>query len=97
MPLLYGEGKQAFMRLQKKFIKRYDDDSTFAWKVPCNEPGTDLHCSSGILAESLDYFKDSRDIIPRSRPEERRPWRIVNQLLDVEDVVYAEGAAGPVI
>ncbi|KAK3699976.1 hypothetical protein LTR37_016220 [Vermiconidia calcicola] len=32
MPLLYGEGEKAFIRLQLEIIKRYHDESIFAWK-----------------------------------------------------------------
>jgi hypothetical protein len=31
MPLLYGEGKKAFFRLQFEIIKQSDDESIFAW------------------------------------------------------------------
>ena len=31
MSLLYGEGSQAFVRLQKEIINREDDESFFAW------------------------------------------------------------------
>jgi hypothetical protein len=31
MPLLYGEGKRAFLRLQQEIIKVVDDDSILAW------------------------------------------------------------------
>lgn len=32
MPLLYGEGEKAFMRLQLEIIKKSPDESIFAWK-----------------------------------------------------------------
>jgi hypothetical protein len=32
MPLIYGEGKRAFVRLQEEIIKVSDDHSIFAWK-----------------------------------------------------------------
>lgn len=32
MPLLYGEGSNAFVRLQEEIIKKSDDHSLFAWK-----------------------------------------------------------------
>ncbi|RYP53506.1 hypothetical protein DL768_001543 [Monosporascus sp. mg162] len=32
MPLLYGEGSRAFIRLQEEIIKEYDDESLFAWR-----------------------------------------------------------------
>lgn len=31
MPLLYGEGRNAFFRLQKELIQHSDDQSIFAW------------------------------------------------------------------
>ena len=31
MPLIYGEGRNAFTRLQKELITRHDDESVFAW------------------------------------------------------------------
>ena len=31
MPLIYGEGRNAFLRLQKELITRHDDESVFAW------------------------------------------------------------------
>ncbi|KAL8713132.1 MAG: hypothetical protein Q9220_002653 [cf. Caloplaca sp. 1 TL-2023] len=31
MPLLYGEGKKAFVRLQEQIIKHHPDESIFAW------------------------------------------------------------------
>ncbi|ORY68186.1 heterokaryon incompatibility protein-domain-containing protein, partial [Pseudomassariella vexata] len=31
MPLLYGEGKRAFMRLQEEILKDTDDQTLFAW------------------------------------------------------------------
>jgi hypothetical protein len=32
MPLLYGEGSRAFMRLQRKIIASSNDESIFAWE-----------------------------------------------------------------
>ncbi|KAF2832715.1 HET-domain-containing protein [Ophiobolus disseminans] len=33
MPLLYGEGARAFLRLHEEIIKRVDDDSILAWNL----------------------------------------------------------------
>jgi len=33
MPLLYGEGTRAFVRLQEEIIKKLNDDSIFAWGI----------------------------------------------------------------
>ncbi|TQS32791.1 hypothetical protein Golomagni_06884, partial [Golovinomyces magnicellulatus] len=57
MPMLYGEGKGAFRRLQEEIIRKYNDLSIFAW------PG--LHAGNGfspMLAPSPSCF--ARDIAP---------------------------------
>jgi hypothetical protein len=33
MPLLYGTGMKAFLRLQLEIIKKNDDESIFAWRM----------------------------------------------------------------
>ena len=55
MPLLYGEGQRAFIRLQEEIIKISDGHSIFAWKE-------DVGANSGILATSLAAFSDSGNI-----------------------------------
>ncbi|CAK7235668.1 hypothetical protein SCUCBS95973_009345 [Sporothrix curviconia] len=42
MPVLYGEGDRAFVRLQEELLKSVDDQSLFAWKED----------------DSLDYYRD---------------------------------------
>ncbi|KAL7934994.1 ankyrin repeat-containing domain protein [Trichoderma chlorosporum] len=68
MPLLYGEGNRAFMRLQKEIMKVTDDDSIFAWK-------SDSQSHGSLLATSPDAFEQSGNIVrkrtawlPDSRP-----------------------------
>ena len=55
MPLLYGEGKKAFIRLQLEIMKQDNDASIFAWtgRVP-----EDI----GLLAVSPAVFQDSRNV-----------------------------------
>jgi hypothetical protein len=31
MPLIYGEGRRAFQRLQKELMQSHNDESIFAW------------------------------------------------------------------
>jgi hypothetical protein len=56
MPLLYGEGTRAFIRLQEEIIRRSSDDSIFAW---------------GLLAgleRSIEYTADILALqVPNSR------------------------------
>ncbi|RYO76747.1 hypothetical protein DL763_010134 [Monosporascus cannonballus] len=58
MPLLYGEGETAFVRLQEEIMKVTDDYSIFAWESKDQNHG-------GLLATSPDAFKESANIIPR--------------------------------
>ncbi|KAN0099596.1 Heterokaryon incompatibility protein (HET) domain containing protein [Hyaloscypha variabilis] len=39
MPMLYGEGQKAFLRLQEEIIKKYNDLSIFAWNGSGNTSG----------------------------------------------------------
>jgi hypothetical protein len=60
MPILYGEGAKAFVRLQEVIMTDSDDQSLFAWTQPSTEPTT-LH---GLLADSPADFETSGTIIP---------------------------------
>lgn len=57
MPLLYGEGRKAFLRLELEIIKKSNDDSIFAWTSPDAE-----NITSGLLALWPDSFADSADV-----------------------------------
>lgn len=59
MPMLYGEGRKAFQRLQEEVIRKYNDLSIFAW----TEPATSI--STGfipVLAPAPSSF--IRDFVP---------------------------------
>ncbi len=58
MPLLYGEGKRAFRRLQLKILSGSDDHSIFAW--------TKVH-ESGRLPEPVTKKPVSIPGVLRSR------------------------------
>ena len=57
MPLLYGEGRKAFVRLELEIIKKSNDDSIFAWTSP-----DAAIITSGLLALWPDSFADSADV-----------------------------------
>ncbi|RYP09478.1 hypothetical protein DL765_008428 [Monosporascus sp. GIB2] len=57
MPLIYGEGEKAFIRLQEEIMKVLDDHSIFAWT-------SEKENHRGLLATSPDAFKGSANIIP---------------------------------
>ena len=56
MPMLYGEGKKAFHRLQLELIRTSNDQSIFAW-------GRHGHGRTGsILADDPTFFADCADM-----------------------------------
>ena len=61
MPLLYGEGRKAFLRLELEILKSSGDESIFAWTSTSNQP---YH---GLLALWPDSFADSSDILQSTR------------------------------
>ena len=70
MPLLYGEGEKAFIRLQEEIVKETNDLSLFAWqavktkKHDCGQPMGPKY--RGIFASSPAEFANAGDIVLRS-------------------------------
>lgn len=60
MPLLYGEGKRAFSRLQSEIVKSTSDTSIFAWRY---NPNDEL---AGLLAPDISCFSHERPIRSRA-------------------------------
>ncbi|KAI4112462.1 MAG: hypothetical protein LQ338_008310, partial [Usnochroma carphineum] len=76
MPLLYGEGRKAFMRLQHEIIKQSDDDSIFAWRSDDAKvlPGY------GVFARRPSDFAGSRYVyLGAPLKTRRRPYTLTNQ------------------
>jgi hypothetical protein len=67
MPLIYGERKGAFRRLQEEIIKVSDDQSIFAWRVDA-DANTARVDEIELLARSPSSFEHSGDIIQSSAP-----------------------------
>lgn len=62
IPLLYGEGPKAFIRLQEEIVKHSNDCSIFCWGWPQNTaPSRSLLIWNGCLAPEPSAFKDSGD------------------------------------
>ena len=59
MPMLYGEGKKAFHRLQLEIIRSTNDQSIFAWGW--NSPRVRI---GSILADDPSFFGDCSDMKP---------------------------------
>ena len=76
MPLLYGEGDKAFMRLQHEILQSTDDESIFAWTNP-------RLWTSGLLAKSPNYFARSGNIVTHNYIE-RSPSSVTSQGLQFQ-------------
>ena len=90
MPLLYGEGKKAFMRLQHEIVKISDDESIFAW--------TDSELAeSGIFAQSPRVYEGSGNVVqlPSIHPlyVRRDPYTVTNKGLAIPNIVLERKSA----
>lgn len=66
MPLLYGEGEKAFMRLQQEIVKKSTDESIFAWTWRES-------AWKGLLAPSPKAFSHSGRIVA-GQQDRRLPY-----------------------
>jgi hypothetical protein len=80
MPMLYGEGNKAFIRLQEKIMKYSDDHSLFAWTAPSIHP----ELFHGLLADSPNDFANSGDIVPYHDGGPRTPFSLSNKGLCID-------------
>lgn len=78
MPMLYGEGERAFVRLQEEIIKESDDHSIFAWDAADKPESVE---TIGIFATSPSYFKDGASIEPNLAGGE--PFSLTNKGLNI--------------
>ncbi|KAK5989468.1 Vegetative incompatibility protein HET-E-1 [Cladobotryum mycophilum] len=89
MPLVYGEGKMAFIRLQEEIMKRSDDQSIFTWKVV---DGT----ASGLLAPSPACFAESRAILKANDRIHDLPFFTTNKGIQITlPILKSDGRSHP--
>lgn len=62
LPLLYGEGERAFIRLQEEVVKNSNDLSLLAWKLPKNEAPANFDCKCGVFAQHPRAFQASDNL-----------------------------------
>ena len=89
MPLLYGEGEKAFIRLQHEIIKTTDDESIFAWT-------DDELILSGIFAQSPKAFARSGKVVRIIDGDplyvRRTPYAMTNRGLAIE--IFTDESVG---
>ncbi|KAJ1323565.1 HET domain-containing protein [Microdochium nivale] len=90
MPLLYGEGSKAFIRLQEEIIKKTADVTIFCWTRDESTPQDWL----GLLAPNPRAFAHSAGFYRYLSRRLTTPWSITNQGLSISlPVVHTfEGA-----
>ncbi|KAL8838637.1 MAG: hypothetical protein Q9170_002045 [Blastenia crenularia] len=72
MPMLYGEGTRAFLRLQEEIIKQSDDHTIFAWPIGERD-------QTGLLADSPASFANCRDVKALTMRRGRLPYSMTNR------------------
>jgi hypothetical protein len=87
MPPLYGEGQNAFIRLQLEILTKLDDDSIFAWKGPVPWG------YSGLLAPSLNNFFPSSNITQAKVDPHRPPHVMTSKGLAVQFAHKVDGSS----
>ncbi|KAK1963494.1 HET-domain-containing protein [Colletotrichum sublineola] len=98
MPLLYGEGMRAFMRLQEAILQETGDHSIFAWHSNYNtstqEAAFDQHILSGLLAPSSVEFSQFQHLrpLPAFGTTGQQPIQLTNQGIRIS--MYLESADG---
>jgi len=101
MPILYGEGSTAFLRLQTEILKLSDDESIFAWLSEDWRMDTYMH--NGLLAPSPSLFagcrfKSSREVDSEDFDEtlwdlERPSYSMTNKGLKIKPLLMQSGHA----
>jgi hypothetical protein len=87
MPLLYGEGRGAFIRLQEEILKETDDQSLLAWGL---NGYMERVLDYGVFANSPDNFLGSEDVVPFPSKPGRQPHSMTNKGVRIELPVLAD-------
>ena len=90
MPLLYGEGRRAFRRLQEEIVRTEDDGSVFAWRANPLLHGPWRY--ENVFAPSTSYFAYCGNI-SKALYDERQPYSMTNRGLQIDVVLFPFGDA----
>lgn len=86
MPMLYGEGGNAFIRLQEEIMRASDDESLFAWVDEDAHPDA-LY---GLLAKFPAWFANAEYIERSDELYARPPFSMTNKGLHISLPVFHE-------
>ena len=85
MPLVYGEGTKAFMRLQEEILQRSTDQTIFAWSDETLEKGILAPSPSCFKTEHAKYLKEVLDYFPDDPASDN--FTLTNAGLSIEFVL----------
>lgn len=84
MPLIYGEGRKAFSRLQQEILDRSQDQSIFAWAYP--EDQHSHMTMTGLFAPLVECFKSLsavENLEQLLETEYEIPFEVIGRLLRI--------------
>ncbi|KAM5347276.1 hypothetical protein ACJ41O_010281 [Fusarium nematophilum] len=87
MPMLYGEGYKAFIRLQEEIIRSTHDLSIFGWTL-CDEPAVNRRHYSGFLATSPHDFASCSSMQTRDPLQHEGEMSITNKGVQLKGSQY---------
>jgi hypothetical protein len=64
LPLLYGEGKKAFQRLQEEIVKISNDQTILAWGFGATDDSESTSEAPGVFADSPKCFSGCASLVP---------------------------------
>ncbi|WYZ45874.1 hypothetical protein EsH8_IX_000099 [Colletotrichum jinshuiense] len=86
MPLIYGEGSKAFLRLQEEIIKSIDDQTIFCWTWDSDKIPDQWQ---SVLAPSPSVFSHSSTFVATYRNSGITPYEVTNVGLRIKLPVIA--------
>ncbi|KAK4187887.1 vegetative incompatibility protein HET-E-1 [Podospora australis] len=90
LPIIYGEGENAFLRLQEEIIRRSDDHSIFAWGALGKEDDTTQRPSSAgdVNPDDLDFdeLSGTTGVLARSPADFAGMDRVVCAAPSTQDI-----------
>lgn len=95
MPLLYGEGEKAFVRLQEEILKRSDDETIFSWHYAFSIG--DCH-HGGLFATSPKYFQKCGGLEPSVFiGTEQKHYSLTNKGLYIKPRIHGPDSSGTLL
>lgn len=88
IPPLYGEGQNAFLRLQQEIIRTTNDETIFAWTI---DTADTLDFQGGLLASSPAAFRYSGNVQRSNFDGDRPPYQMTNKGLCLDLLLFSPG------